>query len=813
MNVSATWIVHTGHCINRVGALLILMTGMACSVGNVQARIFGGFTLYGKVVDYECNGIDEVDKFGFQVDWDIPTILYGIVYYFSDRAKTYPDGTFRVAVKRRNRIALRISNDTLDRYHLVGRPSPIAGVYRQESGFRDYLLSKMNRKNPVLYYAEKISSARRDTRRIHQRAELLEEPSIINSPYNDSSWSGLSYRIKESLDGNHHWTLGLSVDKDEEGGLIEIESGVSSYSGKLPTTGYARQVTIDLDRAFDELDTVRKEYYFKRAGGQNYGLMVIEFSLNTPDGPAFNIYYDYISSATYKGIVKRPRLPKYSCGGALSVAPDGYYSNFPEYKQDSLRPDPGSYAKSLAEKAMPRYIMRSRIEENLTKELFDQVMAMRPTIPREYCRSIILRSNVTSEMLDELLKISAPDKNKPVGCSKDIELVTKNVKLSPATQKRLLKRALERNRATYSTVKWLAENPALTNELQNKMLKLHWTVVRRLAKNTGLDKDVQLKMAKRLNPPDPSFEPLISNAGLVEEAQLEIVEHIRGYPDKLMLLMENPAVTTETLDYIYEVVRANTRHEQKEFDVLDYIVAHPNVSEKTLRKLSNNEDGIISAAAKTRLDHGIVLYPAGYPELTAQQIKQRELLARRLTEKGVAERDRKLAERDRKLKERIEKNRTANIIVNKPDGIAPLLTGLSYGDNDADGIPDYADFKSTIHFRPLILRVPDKFKVKHTTLKVKYSASPPLGLKRLEGTDSEHDYYMPPGTARIWTKKPSQQRDPRPVDKGGDFVDSDSAYPLELFTINNTKKGRIFTLYIERVRGGDGFIDVEMEGQ
>jgi len=140
MNVSAPWIVRTGHCINRVGALLILVTGVVFFVDNVQAGIFGGFTLYGKVVDYECNGIDEVDKFGFRVAWVVPTILYGAVYHLSDRAKTYPDGTFRVAVKKRNLIALRISNDTLDRYHLVGRPSPIAGVYHNASGFRDYLL-------------------------------------------------------------------------------------------------------------------------------------------------------------------------------------------------------------------------------------------------------------------------------------------------------------------------------------------------------------------------------------------------------------------------------------------------------------------------------------------------------------------------------------------------------------------------------------------------------------------------------------------------------------------------------------------------
>ena len=778
---------------------LVLVTGMLCSVGSVQAGIFDGHTFYGKVVDYECNGIDDVDKFGFRMDWSVGTLLYGIVYHFSDHARTYHDGTFRVGIKKRYGAELHTSTETTDKYRLVRRPRPVRqpnpfNVYGEKK-IQDYLHTEMRRNNPVIYYVEPISKTHRATGRILQHAELLLEPGRIKSPAADSSW-GMSYRVKESLDGKHHWTLELSMDDGEEGGLIEIKSGIASRSENLPTEGYVRQVSINFDSAFRELETVRKEYYFKAEGGRHYGLMVIEFSLNTPNGPAFNIYYDYLSSIEYEGIIRHPSLPKYICGGALSVAPDGLYSHFPGYNKSKLDRDARAYAESLAEKARPRYIMRSRIEEDLTQALFDQVLAMKPNIPREYCRSIILRSNATSEMLDKLLEISTTGKRDRVGCSADIDLVARNDHLSPAAQDMIFKHAVEHHMGSYYPVTLLAENPSLIRDLRNKMLKLDWTLVKRLAKNSGLDKDVQIKIAKH-GSPDPRIA-LATNPALFEAVQLKIVDN--DIIDELMALTGNPVTTTYALDYMYQRLVKNIGHSKKEFEILDHIIAHPHVGEKTLVSLSHNEDEIVRVAAKERLEHGVVLYPGGYPKLTEEQMKQRESLAKRLTRKSVAE-------RDRKLRERLEKGRTENLIINRPKGIEPLLGGNSLGDSDNDGVPDYADFKSKVYFAPLNIRVPERLDIALTKLRIKYAASPPLGLKRLKNTDGKNMYFIPPGTTRIWTK----QRDPRPVNAGGDYVDSDTAYPLELFSIDDTEEGRVFSLYIEHVRSSTGFINVQME--
>lgn len=119
------------------------------------------------------------------------------------------------------------------------------------------------------------------------------------------------------------------------------------------------------------------------------------------------------------------------------------------------------------------------------------------------------------------------------------------------------------------------------------------------------------------------------------------------------------------------------------------------------------------------------------------------------------------------------------------------------GDSDGDGVPNYADgfdlrqgedhtnddsTSGSVAFAPLRVGLRGNVGQSATDLALIYPASPPLKTVADDNpTRPGYAYPLPQyaiSALRIWTKPANEQRDPRPVEQGGDFVASGVPYTL-----------------------------------
>lgn len=139
------------------------------------------------------------------------------------------------------------------------------------------------------------------------------------------------------------------------------------------------------------------------------------------------------------------------------------------------------------------------------------------------------------------------------------------------------------------------------------------------------------------------------------------------------------------------------------------------------------------------------------------------------------------------------------------------LMSINTGDADEDGIPNFADFDAGKQFTQFIVEVPNTIDRALTSLSFTYKASNPKMIS--QDLSRGFTQYIPTtGYIRLWSLNGDQIRDPNPIDGGGDYLESNQAYPLSQFTIDRDSNEII--LYVEAVRASnspnDTSITIEM---
>jgi len=117
------------------------------------------------------------------------------------------------------------------------------------------------------------------------------------------------------------------------------------------------------------------------------------------------------------------------------------------------------------------------------------------------------------------------------------------------------------------------------------------------------------------------------------------------------------------------------------------------------------------------------------------------------------------------------------------------------GDEDNDGIPNFADFDAGAGFVPMVIEVPEGTDVNKAKLKLTYEASSPDGvIVTTQGADTT--YEPAEGILRIWNKNGNQSRLTSDINNAGNYIIPNRSYALNLFTITNNT----IVLYLESVR-------------
>jgi len=139
------------------------------------------------------------------------------------------------------------------------------------------------------------------------------------------------------------------------------------------------------------------------------------------------------------------------------------------------------------------------------------------------------------------------------------------------------------------------------------------------------------------------------------------------------------------------------------------------------------------------------------------------------------------------------------------------------GDKDGDGIPDYADgynldaesaeddTSQNVRFVPMILHLA-AFDWQNAKLKFQYPASDPAQV-----TSSVSNPYVLPtvGKIRLWKKDGGKARNKKPLNEGGDFINSNTEYSMEELGLSQDQNE--VTLYVEAVKQSDQTADIEIK--
>jgi hypothetical protein len=126
------------------------------------------------------------------------------------------------------------------------------------------------------------------------------------------------------------------------------------------------------------------------------------------------------------------------------------------------------------------------------------------------------------------------------------------------------------------------------------------------------------------------------------------------------------------------------------------------------------------------------------------------------------------------------------------------------GDEDEDGIPNFAEFDVGAPLAPMVLLIPEDVDISIAKISLSYASSAPNDVT-VDNTDGEAIYEAAPGFLRLWKKNGDEIRNPNSISIGGDFVKADTLHPLNLFDINSNNE---IILYMEAIR-----VDEDDQGQ
>jgi len=133
------------------------------------------------------------------------------------------------------------------------------------------------------------------------------------------------------------------------------------------------------------------------------------------------------------------------------------------------------------------------------------------------------------------------------------------------------------------------------------------------------------------------------------------------------------------------------------------------------------------------------------------------------------------------------------------------------GDEDGDGIPNFADFDVGAGFAPMVIEIPDDVDIATAKIRFTYEQSDP-NIIIVDNSVTPPEYIPADGYKRLWTKNGTDIRNQSDIDVGGDFIRNDRLYNLSLFGLTENKRDAV--VYIELVRNhnvlGGLFTDIEL---
>jgi len=124
------------------------------------------------------------------------------------------------------------------------------------------------------------------------------------------------------------------------------------------------------------------------------------------------------------------------------------------------------------------------------------------------------------------------------------------------------------------------------------------------------------------------------------------------------------------------------------------------------------------------------------------------------------------------------------------------IIAVNDDDNDADSVPDFADFDgiSGERFVPMVIELPEHVDVNVAKLKISYDDSVPDAVT---GSGTAEDPYVPgPGMLRVWKKNGDAARNGATISAGGDWWQDGGSYSLSELG----GSGRTVTVWLEAVR-------------
>jgi len=134
--------------------------------------------------------------------------------------------------------------------------------------------------------------------------------------------------------------------------------------------------------------------------------------------------------------------------------------------------------------------------------------------------------------------------------------------------------------------------------------------------------------------------------------------------------------------------------------------------------------------------------------------------------------------------------------VESDKSLSGKMLSINKGDEDIDGIPDFADFDAGKAFAQMIVEIPPTVDIANSNLILTYQASNPTAVEQLT-VGSRTKYRPAPGYLRVWSINGDQVRKPEEINAGGHYINTIQSYALSTFNVNADNE---IVLYIEAVR-------------
>ncbi|VAW67728.1 hypothetical protein MNBD_GAMMA08-2439 [hydrothermal vent metagenome] len=138
------------------------------------------------------------------------------------------------------------------------------------------------------------------------------------------------------------------------------------------------------------------------------------------------------------------------------------------------------------------------------------------------------------------------------------------------------------------------------------------------------------------------------------------------------------------------------------------------------------------------------------------------------------------------------------------------MLSINEGDEDGDGIPNYADFDAGKAFAQMIVEIPPSVDIATTSLILTYQASNPATIEEVS-IGSRTVYRPATGYLRVWSINGDKIRNEEDISVGGHYINTTQSYALSTFNVNEANE---IVLYIEAVRDyndNDNALAIEIE--